>query len=172
MGNYQIFLLTVAILVLSSCGMTNDGAKNNPDTTASSAIDNNKEKDFYAIMSVEDNIKVGQPVEMKFTVYNDGDTAQSFCKWHTPFEPFISKYLDIKSESSNQVNYKGAMAKRIMPPPADSYITVASNDSISTSVNLLEGYDIAEPDKYTITYLGRNMSGLIVKDSVSFIIIN
>lgn len=169
MSNYPIFLFTAVMLILSSCGMTSDGTKKTPETAA---MDNNSEKDFYAKISVEDTIKVGQPVELKFTVYNNGDTAQKFCKWHTPFEPFISKYLDIKSEISNEVNYKGAMAKRVMPPPADSYITVASNDSISTSVDLLEGYEITGPARYTITYVGQNMSGLIVKDSVSFVVID
>ena len=120
-------------------------------------------------MSMKDTVKAGEPVELKFTVYNNADTAQHFCKWHSPFEPFISKYLDIKSASGEEVNYKGAMAKRMMPPPASSYIAVNSKDSVSTQVDLLKGYDISKPGRYSITYVGQNMSGLVVKDSISFV---
>lgn len=158
MKNLSILISTAAILTLSSCGMNNNAAKN---STA--------EKGLFAKMSVKDTVKAGELVELKFTVYNNADTAQSFCKWHTPFEPFISKYLDVKLTSSEEINYKGAMAKRMMPPPASSYITVNSKDSASTKVDLLKGYDLSKPGKYTIIYVGQNMSGLIVKDSISFV---
>jgi hypothetical protein len=172
MKNLSILLSTVVVLLLSSCEVNNNGAQSSTDTANSSAtvvVDSTAEKGLFAKMSVKDTIKVGESIELKFTVDNNTDSAQHFCKWHTPFEPFISKYLDVKSESGEEVNYKGAMAKRVMPPPASSYITVNSKDSISSTVDLLTGYDITKPAKYTITYVGQNMSGLIVKDSISFI---
>jgi len=163
MKNLSTFLSAALILTLSSCGMNNNVAQN------STAADSTVGKALFAKMSVKDTIKAGDSVQLKFTVYNNADTTQHFCKWHTPFEPFISKYLNVKSESGEEVNYKGAMAKRVMPPPASSYITVNSKDSISTTVDLLKGYDITKPAKYTIIYVGQNMSGLIVKDSISFV---
>ncbi|TKC60181.1 protease [Pedobacter hiemivivus] len=172
MKNFNILLSTAVVLALSSCGMNNNGAQNSTDAANSSAtevVDSTAEKGLFAKISVKDTIKLGELVELKFTVYNNADTAQHFCKWHTPFEPFISKYLDVKSESGEEVNYKGAMAKRVMPPPASSYMAVNSKDSVSTTVDLLKGYDLTKPAKYTITYVGQNMSGLIVKDSISFV---
>jgi hypothetical protein len=170
MKNFNILLSTALVLALSSCGINNNGTQNSTEPLDSTAaVDGTAEKGLYAKMLVKDTVKAGELLELKFTVYNSADTAQHFCKWHTPFEPFISKYLDIKSTSGEEVNYKGAMAKRVMPPPADSYMAVNPNDSISTIVDLLKGYDITKPAKYTITYTGQNMSGLIVKDSISFV---
>ncbi|SDL34557.1 hypothetical protein SAMN04487898_117128 [Pedobacter sp. ok626] len=172
MKNYSILLATAAVLALSSCGMSNNGAQNSTgaaNSAATAVVDSTTEKRLFAKMSVKDTVKVGELIELKFTVYNNADTIQHFCKWHTPFEPLISKYLDVKSASGEEVNYKGAMAKRMMPPPADSYMAVNPKDSLSTTVDLLKGYDINKPAKYTITYVGQNMSGLIVKDSISFI---
>ena len=157
---------------LLSCGISNNTEHNSVDTANSSApvtIESNVEKALFAKMSLKDTVKVGELVELKFTVYNNADSAQVFCKWHSPFEPFISKYLDIKSDTGEEVDYKGAMAKRIMPPPADSYISVKAKDSVSTTVDLLKGYEISKPARYTVIYVGQNMSGLIVKDSISFV---
>ncbi|WP_316836597.1 protease [Pedobacter nutrimenti] len=172
MKNFSSLLSAAVILALSSCGMNNNVAQNSTaaaDSSAAAVVNSTIEKGLFAKMSVKDTIKAGDSVQLKFTVYNNADTTQHFCKWHTPFEPFISKYLDVKSESGEEVNYKGAMAKRVMPPPASSYMTVNSKDSISTTVDLLKGYDITKPAKYTIIYVGQNMSGLIVKDSISFV---
>lgn len=171
MKNFKILLSAAAVLAISSCGINNNGAQNDhvaADSTAT-AVDSATETRLFAKMSVKDTVKAGELVELKFTVYNNADSVQHFCKWHTPFEPFISKYLDIKSASGEEVNYKGAMAKRMMPPPASSYAAVNPKDSVSTTIDLLQGYDLSKPAKYTITYVGQNMSGLVVKDSVSFV---
>ncbi|PTS96146.1 protease [Pedobacter sp. HMWF019] len=172
MKNFSTLLSATVILALSSCGMNNNVAQNSTGATNSSATvaaDSTAGKALFAKMLVKDTIKAGEMVELKFTVYNNADTTQQFCKWHTPFEPFISKYLDVKSESGEEVNYKGAMAKRVMPPPASSYVAVNSKDSVSATVDLLKGYDISKPARYTVIYVGQNMSGLIVKDSISFV---
>lgn len=172
MKNSNIFLSTAIILALSSCGINNNSTQDSihsSDSSATLTADNGIEKGLIAKMSMKDTLKAGEPVEIKFTVYNNADTVQHFCKWHTPFEPLISKYLDVKSASGEEVNYKGAMAKRMMPPPASSYMAVNPKDSLSVTIDLLKGYDLTKPDLYTITYVGQNMSGLIVRDSISFV---
>jgi hypothetical protein len=122
-----------------------------------------------AELSIKDTIKTGDSVLLKFTVRNLADTAQQFCKWHTPFEPLMSKYLEIVNEAGVEADYKGAMAKRIMPPPASSYIKLNSKDTLSANVDLLKGFAITKPGKYTVTYVGQNMSGLVVNKSISFV---
>jgi len=170
MKNYQI--LAIALLALSSCGVRSgsktaeqaDSAKSVADTLATG-------KKLTAEISIKDTIKAGDSVLLKFTVKNNSADTARFCKWHTPFEPLMSKYLDIKDESGNEVNYKGAMAKRIMPPPANSYITLKANDSLTVNADLLKAYAIDKPAKYTITYNSTGISGLTVKQSVSFVYI-
>lgn len=167
MKNYKI-ILSATLLTLSACGVNkvkstsagSDSAKNQSSAASTS---------LFAKMKIKESIKIGDPVELKFTVYNDADTARLFCKWHTPFEPLMSKYLDVKDASGQEMLYKGAMAKRIMPPLASSYIKVNPKDSLSVTVDLLKAYDISKPSKYTIVYVGQNMSGLAVKDSVEFV---
>lgn len=119
-------------------------------------------------MVVNEKVNSGDPVNLKFTVYNHTDSIKQFCKWHTPFEPLMSKYLAVKDENGVEVAYQGPMAKRIMPPPADSYLKLNAGDSLSIDVDLLKAYAIKKAGRYSVVYTGQNMSGLVIKDSVAF----
>lgn len=120
-------------------------------------------------MQIKDTIKLGEPVQLNFTVYNQADSVQQFCKWHTPFEPLMSKYLEVKDANGTEVSYQGAMAKRMMPPPLSSYLKVNPKDSMTINVDLLKAYAISKPSTYSIKYVGENMSGVAAKDSVTFV---
>jgi hypothetical protein len=164
-------ILSAAVLMLSSCSQSTRTTENDSiavDSVTASAPDSSAAKPLFATMKINNVINAGDSVKMKFTVYNTADSVQHFCKWHTPFEPLISKYLDVKAADGEEAQYKGAMAKRIMPPPADSYIAVKPGDSLSVDVNLMKGYAITKPGTYSVSYVGQNMSGLVVKDSVVF----
>jgi hypothetical protein len=164
-------ILSAAVLMLSSCSQSTRTAENDSiavDSVTASAPDSSAAKPLFATMKINNVINAGDSVRMKFTVYNTADSVQHFCKWHTPFEPLMSKYLDVKAANGEEAQYQGAMAKRIMPPPADSYIAVKPGDSLSVDVNLTKGYAITKPGKYSVSYVGQNMSGLVVKDSVAF----
>lgn len=166
-------ILPAAMLALASCSPATRNADDNTaktdSVTKAPVAEQAGEKALFAKLTIKDTIKTGEPILLKFTVYNYADSVQQFCKWHTPFEPLMSKYLDIKDENGEEVNYKGAMAKRIMPPPASSYQKLNPKDSLSADVDLFKGYSITKPAKYTVVYNSQNMSGLIVKDSVTFI---
>ena len=160
-----------SIVLSASC---NQSLHRSPTTaaTAGEIVDTvanqNSGQGLSVKIEVAPKIKLNDPINLKFTVYNNSDSAQTFCKWHTPFEPLMSKYLDITGESGEDVQYKGAMAKRVMPPPASSYITLAPKDSLSATVNLLEAYSIEKPSTYSVRYNSEEISGLSIKDSVSF----
>lgn len=168
MKNYKL-ILPVALLALSACSQSTMKTESG-DAKADSTItaEQSAEKGLFATMKIQQNIKVGDSVLLRFTVYNPGDSTQQFCKWHTPFEPLISKYLNITDEKGEEVAYKGAMAKRMMPPPASAYMSLNAKDSVGVTVDLLKGYAISKPAQYKIVYVGQNMSGLFVKDSVVF----
>jgi len=163
----NIFYLPIALLlcVAASCSMQNNKTE---DTTMATKVPG-AEKNIYAVMAINDAIRTTDSVLLKFTVYNPTDSAKNFLKWQTPFEPLLSKYLDIKDEQGQEVAYIGAMAKRMMPPPADAYITINSKDSLVTKVDVLKGYALTKPGKYTIEYNSENISGLKVSKTVSFI---
>lgn len=159
MNNY--LKLSIAGLLLVSCQATR--TTNNKDAHIESP------KELYGTMQIRDTVKSGEPVQLIFTVYNPAGKNLQFCKWHTPFEPLMSKYLEIKNENGEEAAYQGPMAKRVMPPPADSYLEVKAKDSLTAKVDLLKAYQITKPATYTIVYRGQNMSGVTVKDSVSFV---
>lgn len=166
MKNYH-FLLSAAILSLAACTTANK-AGSTADSVLTQTTVASVDKTIFAKMHIKDELKAGDSLLLDFTVYNGADTAMKFCKWHTPFEPLMSSYLEIKNENGEEANYSGAMAKRMMPPPADSYITLNPKDSLTAKVNLLKAYRIEKPGKYTVKYTGENMSGIVVRDSVTF----
>ena len=98
-------------------------------------------------------------VLLSFTVTNHADTTQRFCKWETPFEPRLGKYFDITNDKGEEPTFKGAMARRVMPPPAESYIEVPPHDSVRTVINLATNYAVTA-GQYTIKYSGGGVSGL------------
>lgn len=161
-----LYLASVC-LILSACGSSSRLSGNNSGSDSTENAQVQKPTTITGKMTAPENAKIGDSVKVRFTVYNKTDSTRKFCKWHTPFEPLISKYLDITSDEGVEASYKGAMAKRIMPPPADSYIALKSGDSLISEINISKGYDLTKPGKYTIKYNAENMSGIVVKDSIT-----
>lgn len=159
----KIFYLPVALLIITAASCGSSTSKKQDIT-----IKADHPKELFALLQMKDTIKLGDPVELNFTVYNQTDSVMKFLKWQTPFEPLLSKYLDVKNEQGEEAAYKGAMAKRMMPPPATDSLTVKPNDSLSVKTDLLKGYDIVKPGKYTITYTSENISGVKAYKSVTF----
>ncbi len=98
-------------------------------------------------------------VMLSFTVINPTGKPQRFCKWETPFEPRLGKYFDIEDNKGSKAAFKGAMARRVMPPPPEAYIEVSAHDSVRTVINLANHYTFVA-DKYTLKYTGGGVSGL------------
>jgi hypothetical protein len=108
---------------------------------------------------------------LSFTVINNTSHDLRFCKWETPFEPRIGKYFEIVDDKGNEAVFKGAMARRVMPPPASVYITVAAKSRVKTEINLSTNYALAK-SKYKLTYVGGGVSGLQAKNVISFSVAN
>lgn len=123
---------------------------------------------LYVVLAVKDITAKGKKADLKFIVRNDNSRGKSFCKWHTPYEPLMSKYFDITDEQGNEVSYTGPMAKRATPPPAESYLVVNPQDTIVTNVNLLKGYALIEGKTYIVSYNSSSISGLRATNTVKF----
>ena len=155
--------LALVLLLAAACSMQTDSTKTTADSQAVPA-----DTALLATINMKESIKTGDSVLLNFTVYNHTDSTKKFLKWQTPFEPLLSKYLDIKNEQGEEVAYKGPMAKRMMPPPAEAYLSLEPKDSLKATVDILKGYDLTKPGKYTVTYTSENISGLKVKQQASF----
>lgn len=147
-------LLMIACFTFTACG---NMQKN---TTANNEL--------ITEISVPENVKAGNPVPLKFTVRNPSSKELKFCKWHTPFEGFMAMFLDITDASGANAQYKGAMAKRIMPPPEEAYIKVPAGDSVTVEIDILKGYQITAAGKYKIIYQAGGMSGLTKVNETTF----
>ncbi|WP_293304035.1 protease [Pedobacter sp. UBA5917] len=164
----NIRLIIPALLVLfSACSeATRNTAKSESSAEATSTA---KTDSLEAKIKVNGNVAPGDPLLLRFVVYNNTDSTKSFCIWHTPFEPLMSSYLSITNEKGEEAQYKGAMAKRVMPPPATSYSKVNAGDSLVANADLLKAYDLKKGSSYKVVYTGGNMSGLVSKDTITFI---
>ena len=156
-----ILLLTVC----SSCSMQSNGVKDAELT----GLQKKSAKELFAIMKIKDTINMGDPVELTFTIYNHTDSVKRVLKWQTPFEPLMSKYLDVQNDQEQEAIYSGPMAKRMMPPPASAYLTLEPMDSLVAKIDILKGYTLEKPGKYTITYTSEEMNGVKVLQPVSFV---
>lgn len=161
-------IVSAAMLLLAACSSTKqiDTRSDNKSDTIATA--DTTSQGLTAHMRVKPVINAGDSVLLTFTVFNTTAKDQTFCKWHTPFEPPMSKYLDVRDDKGNEVQYLGAMAKRVMPPPASSYLKVKAGDSLSVTVDLRKSYQLNQPGKYNVQYNAEGISGLSVKDALSF----
>jgi hypothetical protein len=161
----QLITLAACLSVFSftACKNTQKAATTPSSTTAPSTAE-----ELVTTMSVPEKVKVGSPIMLKFTVSNNSGKELQFCKWHTPFEKFMNSYFDIQDSKGEPVMYKGIMAKRIMPPPAEAYIKVRAKDKVSSEIDLLTGYRITAPGTYKLTYQDSGMSGLTKVNEVTF----
>lgn len=150
----------------------NDTTQQAQDTTAAVAepvaADSSNTSVLETVMSAPATVKAGKPILVKFTVNNPSASEQAFCKWHTPFEQrFLNAYFEVTNSKGEAVQYKGAMAKRVTPPPADAYIKVAAKGSVSAEIDLLMGYKMDAPGTYKVVYQGEGVSGLTKVNEVT-----
>lgn len=149
-------------LLLAACGSSSKVSNGDADSASVA-----KDTTLTAVLRASGETKPGDSIKVSFVVYNFTDSVRRFCKWHTPFEPLMSKYLDVYSTDGTEAQYQGPMAKRMMPAPADSYISVKAGDSLKAEVNVSKAYQFTKPGQYTLKYNSSAISGIAVKDSLT-----
>jgi hypothetical protein len=159
------WILCAAGLLFMCCGRQVSSSATS--TAADSSIVRSSDS-LPGKLSIAAVLPLTDSVPLTFTVMNPGSSDGRFCQWHTGFEPWISKYLEITSAAGEEVPYIGAMAKRVMPPPASSYRTVRAGNSVSVTVNLAQGYRFTKSGTYRIRYVGEGVSGVKIPEQVSF----
>src|SRR5690606_20749911 len=121
-------------VVLALLGLTTQ-CKSIRNTTNHSDKTQN-DSTLYASLAGEENYTLRDAIMIKFTVTNPTDDTLKFTQYHTPFEGMMSKFLTVKDSAGNEINYIGAMTRRVMPPPADTYHTVAPGATKSESFDM------------------------------------
>ena len=139
-------------------------SKNKSDKTAI-ALDGAEApiaRDTALIMQVspQHSLHLQESIPLHFTVFNPTNDTLRFTKYHTPFEGFMNNFLTITQADGQEVPYIGPMAKRVMQPVPESYLTVAPHDSLSVNLDLKRGYRFEKKGAYSIEYNGGNVSGI------------
>jgi len=163
MKHYPISLL-VAIglpLLFAQCNSTTQ-QKASQDSTAIAPPPpiNTADTNLVAVLQMDRVVRLSDSLYMVFKVYNPTSDTLRFTQYHTPFEGFINNFLTITDDTGQEVPYRGAMAKRVMPPPADTYCEVAPATSDSIRFSIKKGYAITKPGRYTIQYNAGHVSGI------------
>ncbi|MFD1769931.1 hypothetical protein [Sphingobacterium suaedae] len=115
---------------------------------------------LIAVLRAKGPFPLQAEIPITFRVVNPtGDTLR-FTQYHTPFEGIVSNFLTVMDEHGYEIAYQGPMAKRIMPPPTNSYHTVAPGMSDSISFDLKKAYTIEKPGLYTLQYNSGTISGM------------
>jgi len=94
--------------------------------------------------------KASEPQKLFFTLANESDTELKVLKWHTPLEGFKSNMFNV-DVAGKPVVYIGRLYKR-GAPTEDDYVTIPPGESLRQTVDLAEGYDIAEEGIYNVNY--------------------
>lgn len=147
-------ILTVAALFAAGCQTQKTGTATQQDTIPASA----DTAHLQTRLSLPAATVSADSAMITFTVVNPSNQPQRFCKWETPFDR-LGKYFDIQNGQGTEATFKGAMARRVMPPPAEAYITVPAHDSTTTTINLARNYTL-QTGTYTVKYVGGGVSGL------------
>ena len=160
--------LFLAGAIITGCQETSNTATP-VDSTDSTKTETLKPAKLQTRLGTVNQAHTKDSATISFTVINDADSVLQFCKWETPFEPRLGKFLEVTDSLGTEASFMGAMARRVMPPPAEAYISVPAHDSVSTLYNLAKNYSVSK-GTYTVKYTGGGVSGLDSGNKVSIIV--
>ncbi|HWV71913.1 MAG TPA: hypothetical protein VN040_09370 [Pseudosphingobacterium sp.] len=172
MRNYftSTLLLVAVISVMAACQTSKKSSENKDTTSKETASSSVKDTSLVAQLSVPGSLGLHDSIPLHFNVFNPTEDTLRFTKYHTPFEGFLNNFLTIKDTDGNEVTYIGPMAKRIMPPVPESYVTIAPHDSLSVNIDLRKGYRFEKKGTYTIQYNGGNVSGMADGEGIKAVV--
>ena len=108
-------------------------------------------------ISLPEKLKAGGTMNLTMKIENGTKNDYKFLKWNSPFENnFLGDYLNIVDEKGAKVEYRGPMAKRMWPPPAEAYDIVVPGKFAESTIDISQAYPINLPGKYSVQYEGMN----------------
>lgn len=153
------FGLAAAMLLFSKCQQPiSNGTNGSQDSTGQ--VEALTDTILHVSLQAESAYKLTDSISLLFLVTNQGKDSLRFTQYHTPFEGFMSNFLTITDAEGKEVPYIGPMTRRIMPPPADTYRTVAPGQIDSIRFPVAKGYRFEKTGTYTVQYNSGAISGL------------
>lgn len=97
---------------------------------------------------------------LEFTLANESARNLLFLRWHTPLEGMASNMFLVRDAEGYEVPYSGVLAKRGRPKRSE-YVAIRAGDSVSTLVDLADGYDLNGGGAYTVEFRDPRASQLL-----------
>lgn len=91
-----------------------------------------------------------QVVPVTFTLRNDSSAAILVLARQTPLEGFLGDLFEV-TLAGRRLDYRGPVVKR-GPPTEAEFVPLAPGADAHATVDLLEGYDLAQAGRYTVRF--------------------
>jgi len=148
--------------LFTQCDTMNSKSKDKAATDKTLKVENQLTGNLSAASSYD----INEPIMVTFTVENSSDKTIKFTQYSTPFEGFLGDFLEIKDENGAKVNYIGAMARRIMPPPADTFIEIPPHEKKAVEFDIRKGYKMDKKGTYTLKFINGETNGITSGDAI------
>ncbi len=91
-----------------------------------------------------------QVVPVTFTLRNESSAAVLVLARQTPLEGFLGDLFEV-TLAGRRLDYRGPVVKR-GPPTESEFVPLAPGADAHATVDLLEGYDLAQAGRYTVRF--------------------
>lgn len=164
----RIFNIILSIIILQMTFVACN--TNKPRQSDSAAATETVEELTSELHALKEQYRLNDSITLKFTVHNPTRQELRFTEYGTPFEKFLGKYLIIIDENGNEVDYSGPMARRVMPPPAETYHYLGADQSETVEFSIQDVYKFTKAGNYAIQYRGERINAIKSSNVISITI--
>jgi peptidyl-Lys metalloendopeptidase len=104
-------------------------------------------------LSAAQRVVQGQPVEVRFTLFNAAREPLYVLTWYTPLEGLLGDILRVTRDGT-PLGYQGPLVKR-GDPEREDYVRIGPGESVSAVIDVSRGYPVEQPGDYTVDFSGR-----------------
>lgn len=152
--------LAASVLFFTQCQQPSGNNNNTAAQDSTAQADALADSTLLVSLQADSVYKLTDSISVLFLVSSHSKDSLRFTQYHTPFEGFMSNFLSITDSEGKDVPYIGPMTRRVMPPPADTYRTVAPGQIDSIRFPIAKGYRFEKAGTYSIQYNSGAISGL------------
>lgn len=109
---------------------------------------------FICTLEIAKEFPVGEPVILRFSLKNQGNSTLYVLTWYTPLEGPAGDIFTITRNCKEKVSYRGILAKRGQPA-AEDYAAVEPGKTITAKIDLAKAYDLSKTGQYHVEFAGK-----------------
>jgi hypothetical protein len=149
------------IVFTAACLRTGEGEVN-PELSSGESS-NTETLNLRAVLTASESYVLCAPVDVVFTIFNQGDSSVYLLTWYTPLEGVFGNIFQV-TYMEQELPYLGPMVMRGDPLP-DQYVLLEPGGSETVNINLSDVYDFSRPGDYTIEYKSPFISQVVLEQA-------